>query len=185
MRIAVLSGILLALASPLAHAQAGPTASRAADIQVGGGYTIAKSDYTLNHIRGFAFYSDIDLGDHLGVELAFHQLNDPNPTKIYERTYEAGGRYVRRYSLFSPYAKALYGRGVFNFPQDSGNLAYNLLAVGAGVDLHVHPRVNVRVDYEYQKWFSGAGLSNGLSPQLLTFGAAYRIPPGALGHHRH
>ena len=183
MRSAVLSGLLLAFASPFVHAQAGPTASRVADFQVGGGFTVANSDYTVNHIRGFAFYSDIDLSEHFGAELEFHQLNDPQPTKVSERTYEAGARYVRRYSLFSPYVKALYGRGVFNFPKDSGNLAYNLIAGGVGADLHLHPRVNVRIEYEYQKWFSGQGLSNGLAPQLVTVGVAYHIPAGGLGHH--
>lgn len=184
MRPAVLTGLLLALASPFVHAQAGPTASRAADFQVGGGFTVANSDYVPDHIRGFAFYSDIDIREHLGVELEFHQLSDPQPTQVYERTYEAGARYVRRYSLFAPYVKGLYGRGVFNFPQNSGNLAYNLMAGGVGVDLHVHPRINVRLDYEYQKWFSGPGLTGGLAPQLVTIGVAYHIPPGGLGHRR-
>ena len=183
MRPAALSALLLALLSPLCHAQAGPTASRAAHFQIGGGFTVANSDYTINHIRGVAFYSDIDLSEHLGAELEFHQLNDPQPTQVYERTYEAGARYVWRYSLLSPYVKGLYGRGVFNFPQNSGNLAYNLFAGGVGVDLHVHRRINVRVEYEYQKWLSGQALTNGLGPQLVTVGVAYHVPAGGLGHH--
>ncbi len=166
------------VASARSFAQAGPTASRLTDLQVGGGFTAANSDYTTNKIRGLMIYSTLDFTEHLGVELEFHQLNDNQPTKVYERTYEAGVRYVRHYKIFHPYVKVLYGRGVFNFPQDSGNLAYNLAAAGGGVDINVHRRVNVRADFEYQDWFSGPGLSNGLSPTLFTIGAAYHFGAG-------
>jgi opacity protein-like surface antigen len=171
-------GLFLITGASAALAQAGPTASRAADIQVGGGFTTAASDYTVNRIRGFAFYGDIDINEHFGAELGFHQLNDPQPTQVYERTYEVGARYHRQYGRLRPYIKALYGRGVFNFPQSAGNLAYNMMVGGAGVDFRVHPRISVRADFEYQDWFSGPGLSNGLRPSLLTFGVAYHIPPG-------
>lgn len=169
---------LLASATPFASAQSYSTASRPADLQVGGGFTLANSDYTANYIRGLAFYGDIDFKEHWGVEGDFHQLNDPQPTDIYERTYEIGGRYVRHYGRLHPYAKAMYGRGVFNFYQNEGNLAYNMFVVGAGVDLRITPRINARFDYEYQNWLSGPGLSNGLTPQLFTFGVAYHLPAG-------
>ena len=57
-------------------------------------------------------------------------------------------------TCLSPYIKGLYGRGVFNFPFNEANLAYNSINVGAGVDIKVHPRINVRAEYEYQNWFS-------------------------------
>ena len=97
----------------------------------------------------------------------------------YERTYELGGRYKRRYGKFNPYARGMYGRGVFNFPFDQANLAYNLISGGVGVDYNLMRHVNVRADYEVQKWFSfppNATTSGPqLTPQILTIGAAYRF----------
>lgn len=170
----------LVCSSAAALGQAVSTASRAGDLQIGGGYSIAGSDYTVNKIRGFAFYSDFDFKSHYGIEVDFHQLNDPRSTQIYERTYEVGGRYLRHYGPATPYVKGLYGRGVFNFPQSQANLAYNMLVAGAGVDFAVHPRVNVRIDWEYQHWFSFP--PHGLAPKVLTIGAAYHFPPGYRAH---
>lgn len=169
----------LAACSTFSLGQAKTTASRAGDLQIGGGFTSANSDYVINRIRGFAFYTDFDFRDHYGVELGFHQLNDPN-SAVYERTYEVGGRYIRHYGRFTPYVKALYGRGVFNFPYNEANLAYNMMVAGGGVDIAVHPRINVRADFEYQDWLSGPGLHDGLSPTLITIGVAYHFAPGKL-----
>ena len=176
-------------ASFSAHAQSRSSASRAGDLQVGISYTTADSDYLNNRIHGIGFYTDFDFRSHYGVEFNFHQAKDPN-TIVYERTYELGGRYLyrprRHFERSAIYAKALYGRGVFNFPppypppypqdQPAANLAYNLVAMGGGVDVAVHPRINVRVDYEWQDWFSFP--PNGLNPQLITFGVAYHFPAG-------
>jgi opacity protein-like surface antigen len=168
--------LLLASSSVCAFGQARPTASRAGDLQVGGGFTIGRPDYLTNRITGFAFYSTFDFTPHFGAEVDFHQANDRSGTQVYERTYEFGGRYFRHYGRFAPYAKGLYGRGVYNFNQSQANLAYNMLVGGGGIDVAVHPRINVRADYEYQHWF-GFQFS-GLNPQLITIGAAYHFGPG-------
>ena len=170
------------------HAQGLPAASRAGDLQIGGSYSSAHSDYVPNRIRGFGFYADFDFRSHYGVELNFHQISDPN-TIVYERTYEAGGRYVyhpHRFDRIALYGKGMYGRGVFNYPPPypppypqnlpAANLAYNLVALGAGVDIAVHPRINVRAEFEYQKWFGFP--PDGLTPQLVTIGVAYHFPAG-------
>ena len=169
---------LFSLAPIAVHAQSQAQATRLGDLQIGAGFTTASSDYVPNRIRGFAFYSDFDFREHVGIEVDFHQLNDPRPTDVYERTYEVGGRYFRRYygGHVKPYGKVLYGRGVFNFPQSEANLAYNMLVAGAGVDFAVHPRINVRADFEYQRWFGFP--PNGLTPTLFTIGAAYHFPAG-------
>lgn len=44
---------------------------------------------------------------------------------------------------------------------------------GGGVDIHVHKHVNVRAEYEYQKWFGFP--PHGLTPQMVTIGAAYHF----------
>ncbi|HEY1742197.1 MAG TPA: outer membrane beta-barrel protein [Granulicella sp.] len=163
--------------SSIALAQATPAASRLGDLQVGATYTNADSDYVPNRINGYGFYGDFDFLRHIGAEVDFHQLSDGN-SPLYERSYEFGGRYFWRYGRFKPYGKALYGRGVLNFPVGSANLAYNMLDFGAGVDIAVQRHINVRAEYEYQKWFSGLGLPQGLSPTMFTVGAAYHFPPG-------
>jgi hypothetical protein len=183
----LLALLCLLFARATLHGQARPAADRLGDLQVGVSYSSADSDYLPNRIRGLGFYSDFDFRYHWGAEFSFHQLDDPNSI-VYERTYEVGGRYILRPRLqhVTPYLKAMYGRGVFNFPPPyappypqnlpAANLAYNLVGLGGGVDFAVHPRVNVRVEYEWQKWFSFP--PNGLNPQLITFGAAYHFPAG-------
>ena len=53
------------------------------------------------------------------------------------------------------------------------NLAYNLFAVGGGLDYRILRHVNARADFEYQRWMGFP--PNGLAPSLLTFGAAYHF----------
>ena len=167
----------------MALAQSTPAASRLGDLQVGGSFTNANSDYGIR-INGFGFYSDFDFRRHIGAEVDFHQLNDYHHAanaRIYERSYEAGGRYFWNFGRFKPYGKGLYGRGVFNFPLEDAsvpraNLAFNTLNMGAGVDIAVLKHLNVRAEYEYQHWFGFQ--QNSLTPQLITVGVAYHFPPG-------
>jgi opacity protein-like surface antigen len=174
-RILVLIG--LAGTTSMMFGQARPTASRTADLQIGGGFVIAKSDYLPNTIYGGAAYFDFDVAHHLGVEGVFHFVKDGKGSQVYEKTYEIGVRYHRTYGRFSPYIKGMYGRGVFNFPAFPGfthaNLAYNLFAVGGGVDYRILPHLNARADYEYQRWLGFP--ENGLSPSLFTVGGAYHF----------
>ncbi len=156
-----------------------PTATRAGDLQVGVGYSSANSDYIPARVQGFALYSSFDFLNHFGVEVDFHQLNQSGGD-LYERTYEAGGRYIRHWGRATPYIKGLFGRGVLNYPNNYANLAYNMAVGGGGMDIGVHKRFNIRLDAEYQTWFSGAGIPNGLTPLVLTGGVAYHFGPGKL-----
>ena len=177
---ACLFAAFLACTSGAVFGQARSTASRAGDLQVGGSYSSANSDYLANRIRGFGFYADFDFREHLGVEVDFHQLSDPNSgsaaTMVYERSYEAGVRYFRDYNRFKPYARVSYGRGVFNFPNSVANLAYNMGVIAGGVDVKTYKRINVRAEYEYQRWLSFP--PDGLNPTMLTIGVAYHFPAG-------
>jgi opacity protein-like surface antigen len=183
LRILILIG-LLTFARTSLHAQATPTASASGELQIGAMFNLANTDYRPEDFKGYGFYTTFDFRYHLGIEGEFHQVNDPDATEgIYERTYEIGPRYVLHYGRFHPYAKVLYGRGVFNYPNEiaaggtvptpTANLAYNLLAGGIGVDYRVIPAMNVRVDYEFQQWLGFP--PNGLSPKILGIGAAYRF----------
>ena len=190
--------------SSAAFSQADATISRVGDLQLGGGYaTTLTSDYGPQRLSGYNFYGDFDFTQHYGIEADFHQVNDPTKDSfIYERSYEIGGRYVYHYHRFAPYAKILVGRGVFNYPPDClalgtnqpvsctasnvnpatvgsrANLAYNLFALGGGLDVSVYRMINVRVDFEHQDWLGFQNSS--LQPALLSIGVAYHFTGGSL-----
>lgn len=186
--------LLLCLAAstvPALHGQADFTASKLIDIQVGGSVVGALSDYKpvptySNNYKflGYGIYSTIDFLPHIGLMLNFNQVDARSPKTEYERTYEIGGRYFVRYGRLKPYVKAMYGRGVFNFPPPpnnptgpaEANLAYNLFALGGGADFRLKPYLNLRAEYEWQKWAGDQYLlSNGITPQLFSIGAAYHF----------
>lgn len=178
--VLTLSAVLL-LAS-LLNAQAVPAATRPLDLQVGASFDVAHSDYGSRTLNGFGFYSTLNFGFPVGIEAEFHQLNDPGSKQgIYERTYEIGPRYAFHFGRFSPYAKLMVGRGVFNFPPDPrhpangsvANLAYNMWAGGFGADYRIRPSINLRLDYELQRWSDFP--PDGLSPRILSFGVAYHF----------
>lgn len=189
-------GVVLTAAAAASSQVAPPTATRLADLQVGGGFVWAHSDYVPNDIGGFGFYADYDILGHYGIEADFHQVRDPNPDPLVpnnhfsERTYELGGRYVRRYDRghLAPYGKLLFGRGVVNFRAHQlfvpggletyiDNIGYNIVSFGGGLDYRITERINVRGDFEYQHFFAhDRELPDGLSPYLFTIGAAYHFP---------
>jgi hypothetical protein len=161
-----------------ARAQKLPTAEKKLDLQGGGDFLYGHSDYG-TRLKGFGGYAAADFTRHFGAEFDFHQANGVN--QIYERTYELGGRYVLHFNRLNPYAKVMIGRGVFNFPPYPGftesraNLAYNMLAFGGGADYRLKRYLNLRADFEYQDWRHGTLLPNGLTPYMVTVGAAYRF----------
>jgi Outer membrane protein beta-barrel domain len=171
-RIIILIGLLGT--GVMLHAQAEPTASRIGDLKVGGGFSVANSDY-YHRFNGASGFFGFDFLPHIGVEGDFHFVQGTNG--IYEKTYEVGGRYFLTYRKFVPYAKVMYGRGVFNYPAFPDgfhpNLAYNLAAIGVGTDYKLKPWLYVRADWEYQSWFGFQNSS--LSPSILTIGGAYRF----------
>ena len=176
---------LLSVALVCVHASAqhtAYTATRKADLQLGGGFAYAltadsgtsyaiQTGYTNAHITGFKIYGTYDFLNHVGVEANFNQLN--GQSSVYERTYEIGPRYVLRYGRFAPYARVMYGRGVFNFPQNEANLAYNVGVLGGGVDYTFTQHINLRADYEYQEWFNFP--PHDLTPSILSIGGAYHF----------
>jgi hypothetical protein len=185
-RILILVCLLAATGPLYLRAQEMPTESRTGELQIGLGYSRATPDYTDNHFYGPSLYATFDFRDHLGVEADFHDVKGNTSTGAggdsgtYEKTYEVGMRYVWHPWRLDPYGKLLVGRGVFNYPYITGtttpsaNLAYNMYSVGFGVDLRTKRYLNIRLfDYELQKW--GSFPPHGLTPQVITFGAAYRF----------
>ncbi len=159
--------------APRLLAQAMPTASRAADAQVGVGYSFGNPDYAPSTFRGISAWADLDLRPHLGAEFTFHQIGSTGGDGSFQRTYELGARYHREYGPLLPFLRASYGRGDFNYPYSITQLSYNFIAGAAGADVAIGQSLRVRVDYEYQNWF---GFTNGgLHPQIVTFGVAYHV----------
>ena len=175
-QIAGVAVLLTVLGVGQAGAQIGgralPTASRAGDLQIGGGVALGSSNYnfTSTHLVGFAAYTTFDIRTHWGAEFSFHQNKSTTDSTVYERTYEIGPRLCVLKGRFEPYAKALYGRGVYNFSNNVANIAYNIYTVGGGADFRVTRSLNVRADYEYQTW-PGFPLAT-LHPSVITLGVA-------------
>ncbi|MDQ2841438.1 MAG: porin family protein [Acidobacteriota bacterium] len=176
--LAIIAGLQL-------NAQAIPTASSPGRLQIGGAFNLATGNayFGSNRLTGGGGYATFDFKYRYGIEVAFHQLTDlSSSTVLYERTYEVGPRYVRRYGRLAPYGKLMYGRGVFNFPVllapgvptniPAANLAYNLGALGAGLDYRFTRSVNLRADYEVQRWFS---FPTSMTPNVVGFGIAYQF----------
>lgn len=180
MKNAIIAMVVLGT-SVAALAQARPTATRAGDLQIGGGFSNANTDYLPNRVNGGTGYFTFDFYHRLGIEGSFRFIKD-GPTNIYEKTYQIGPRYswILR-DKYVPYVKGLYGRGVFNFAQNgqtTANIAYNMFTAGGGLDYRVLPYLSVRGDFEYQRWLSFP--PNGLTPTVFTVGAAYHFRPGRL-----
>jgi hypothetical protein len=170
--ILLLTGI--GLTAPHARAQATTaTASRKADLQVGGYFTLIPApDYTRDTFYGGGGYATYEFYKGIGVEFNIKHAGTSD-LNIYERTYELGGTYTRRYRHVYPYVRGSYGRGVFNFPNSRANLAYNLFSVGGGADIPIATHINLRGDFEYQRWLSFP--NDGLTPSPISVGAAYHF----------
>jgi len=174
---AVLGSITL-----MARGQALPGASYPKDFQIGGSYTYAFPDYTPQNSSGGGMYATLDFTKHYGAEIGYHQVDLSQHSPSYERTYEFGIRYHRNYGPLKPYFKAMGGRGVFNFPGPdhtvAANEAYSMAVGGFGVDIATLPHINIRLETEYQRWFSDIGLEHGLDPILYNAGIAYHFNTG-------
>jgi hypothetical protein len=157
------------------HAQAVPTATRTASIQIGAAGTFISPDYTQPYIKGISIYGNYDVGQHLGVEGDIH-FSAITPGDISENSYLLGPRYKWHHKRFEPYVKVLFGIGRFGFQSGSFNspatFTYFEYAGGGGLDVRATRHINIRAfDIELQKWPSFE--PNGLSPIAYTIGAAY------------
>jgi hypothetical protein len=155
------------------YGQAAPTASRAADLQIGIGYSLAHPDYPPATLQGIAAYADLDLRRNLGAEVEFHQVNHTTGYQSNQRTYEIGVRYHREWGPLRPYVKAMIGRGQLEYPFAEAIGGYNMFAGGVGADVKFGAHLRLRGEYEFQRWSSFP--NGGLTPQILTLGVAYHF----------
>lgn len=163
----------LILGTSALYGQALPTASRAGDVQIGAGYSMGKPDYVQQTFQGFAVYGDFDFTLHWGVEAELHQVNSTDGDQSFQRTYDIGARYFRTYGPLVPYAKAMIGRGDYNYPFGLTQLGYHMYAGAVGADVKLGPYLRVRGEYEFQKWTSFP--NGGLAPTIITVGVAFHF----------
>ncbi len=174
--VLVATTLAMAIAHPLsACAQSQTTASRIGDLQIGAGFVFAKSDYNFTPINllGGSLYTTFDIRNHWGGEFNFRHTRASSDSTVYERTYEIGPRIFLARGPLIPYAKVLYGRGVYNFHNNIANVAFNMYTFGGGADFQLRRSINLRADYEYQTWM-GFPITN-LHPSVITIGVAYHF----------
>ena len=164
--------------STLAHAQAVPTATRSTHIQVGAGFNYARSDYGQS-IKGLTVYGDYDFVRNLGIEGDLHFVNIITPGDVGEKSYLIGPRY--RFSLSPLYPlcqSTLRDRPIpISVPQlwiSQHDLHVWGLCFGRGSGhaCHQAPEHSGPSMWRFpESWPSFQ--DHGLSPIVLTFGAAY------------
>lgn len=181
----VVTALAFGLFPSLLMSQAMPTAARRFDVQVGGLFSAANPGIASNativygqmNFKGGGVYAIIDPANHLGLELSTRQVFGTEG--VHERTYTIGPRFYLTRGRFMPYGKVLFGRAVFNFPNNFANQAFTEGGFGGGVDYRLTSLLYVRADYEYQRWFSFgtqvSGFPGSLSPSVASFGVAYHF----------
>jgi hypothetical protein len=167
---------LFASASVL-FAQNFPTAIRKTRVQVGAEYSNANSDESIRRIGGISFYGTVDFYKDLGLEVDVHLLDFQTANDYAERTGLAGLRYSHPFGRFRPYIKGTGGIGQAVNQTSNVHLAaghWGVYSIGGGLDYRLSRSINFRaIDVERQFWPNFP--SNGLSPTVLSVGAAYRF----------
>jgi hypothetical protein len=154
------------------RAQALPTASRIAILQIGGGWSIANPNYGSRNVQGLSIYGNLDFKHHWGIEGDIHRTSLVTPANIGVDSYLLGPRYVYRHNGLSPYAKVLFGLGRLKYIDLHTAYTYKVFAFGGGLDLKPTKRINIRtIDFEYQQWPGYP--ATGHAPIVFTSGAAY------------
>lgn len=157
-------------------AQAGPTATALSNLQIGGGYTYARTDYGQKGDKGFTVYGDYDIGLHWGAEAVYHYASVSTPNGISENSFGIGPRVILRSHHFKPYGKVMIGLGHITSSNPLIRPALNetdfVFSGGGGLEYLIGSHLSLRpIDVEYQRW----SLKNGLNPVTFTTGVAYRF----------
>jgi len=166
------SAASLALSSA-AYAQANPTATALSNLQIGAGYSYARTDYGHKGDKGFTVFADYDIGVHWGLEANYHHTSISTPELIGERSFTGGPRIILRAHHFKLYGKGFIGLGRIEAPAKYSSTETDFLyGAGGGLEYLIGDHLTIRpVDAEYQRW----SFRNGLTPLVLTVGAAYRF----------
>ena len=174
----LLVAALLALATA-ARSQARPTATGpGTSVRIGSGASLYDIVYGQRSLAGTVAWADANPTWRLGVEgeARWLRLHDDAGTR--QSTYLLGPRLTLRPGRIEPYLKFLAGAGLMQFPFNYGHGGYFVAAAGAGVDLHLGRRFQLRaLDAEYQAWpqFSFGAIH----PYGISSGISYTITRGS------
>ncbi len=170
--------LTFAIAAPRLSAQAVAAATGNA-LAVGVDYQSVNPDYGPIRSQGIGFYANYDFSRYVGVTAEFNfQTAFSHNVVFLEHSYLFGVRGEYHKKRFLPYGKLLIGaatssaNGTFSLINAPGT--YPAYAIGGGLDYRFEHHLTVRaIDYEQQEWLSYH--PNGLTPSIISFGAAYRF----------
>lgn len=179
---AALVGFSLA-ATGIASAQATATATRTAEVNAFGGIAVINPDYgqksNIGYSAGLTYARISPNVVAPGLEL---RMTGASGNTVSERTFLAGFHFQSA-PMFGakPYMTALLGMGslgyTYNF-QTRPNETDFVYALGAGAEIPVRRKLNLRADILQQTW---SYQPHNLTPIAITIGVSYTILGGNTG----
>ena len=160
-------GSAVVASAQAAAAGVGPGTS----ISIGAGYSAYHLEYGQRWLGGAQVWGDANVFWRTGLEFEARQLRQNQDLRTNAATYLVGPRVSLRPGRIEPYVKLMVGAGHLNFPYSYARGEYFVASGGAGVDLHLGRRLNVRlIDLQYQDWpkftfgsMDSYGISSGIS----------------------
>ncbi len=171
--------VALGIATPGASAQATATAT-GRTLSVGAAYQNSNPDYGPSRSSGIGIFANYDMTRHFGATAELNFQTAFSNVVFLEHVYLIGARGEYSRGRYMGYAKFLVGgaNSSSNAPANVNLLnapgSYPVVAYGGGLDIRLEHHITVRaIDYEQQQWLRYH--PNGLTPGVLSFGAAYRF----------
>lgn len=177
-RLSVLAVVLtVAVGAPRLSAQAVATATGNA-LAVGLAYQSVNPDYGPIRSSGLGIFANYDFSRYVGVTAEINFQTSFSHVVFLEKTYMVGARGEYHKGRFLPYGKILVGGASAapngNYPLLNAPASYPVVAIGGGLEIRCPRHLTVRaIDYEQQEWLEYH--PNGLTPTVVSFGAAYRF----------
>jgi hypothetical protein len=176
---------LLTISAGKLHSQATPTASKGTTLSVFGAYSRISTDRESSSISGITFGTDLSIYVPVGFVASLESRFQIAPGSLAydgQNTYGGGIRIDRPIKRFVPYIDFLVSSGHLSFTNPTTMYKRDNSVVysgGGGLEYNLSSRWAARADYLFEHWDIGTtsnGLSGAFSPQIITFGIAYRIP---------
>ena len=178
------------------YAQALPTATKAAEISVFGGYTPTAPDFGRFTFNSFTTGADFTLFPHWFVDPSVEaRFNYAHASTVSEHSLLIGPRLQKDLmgDRLHPYVDFLLGSGTIGYhaapyssdPSTSGHE----MSYGGGVDFDISHHLSLKFDFQQQalnmgtnKTFKPQGGDYTLTPHTFTFGVTYHFQfPGLKG----
>ncbi len=182
----LLSCAVFASLTPLAFAQAAPTAIQPLQLSAFGGATGTYTD----------FLGGKNAGITLGADLTFMTVPHVKPSFELRGTAPIDGGHIDsqlnfllgpkveyRHNRFHPYGDFLFGRGQITY--QNGGVLYNhtlylktpstIYSIGGGLDYQLTDHWGAKADFQYQHWHTPFYGYDPIHPKATTFGVTYRF----------